>query len=77
MLLSTLLPTFVHLLLALVSILLYVTNSAKWYANLIENSKESESQKMKASAFMAIPTGVLAMALFYLIIYLPYVWLVS
>jgi len=77
MLLSTLLPTFVHLLLALVSVLLYVTNSAKWYANLIKNSKESESQKMKASAFMAIPTGVLAMALFYLIIYLPYVWLVS
>jgi len=75
MLLSTLLPTFVHLILAVISLALYVTKTAKWYALLIEEASESESKKMKASALMAIPSGLLAMVIFYIFLYLPYVFL--
>ena len=71
MLLSTLIPTLLHLLLALVSLLLYVTKTSAWYATLIEKSAERTSYRMKIATFMALPTAVIAMLLYYGVIYFP------
>lgn len=71
MLLSTLLPTLLHLLLALVSIVLYVTKSTDWFVMHIDKSQKSESKQIITSGLLAFPLTILSLILFYILVYLP------
>jgi cellulose synthase/poly-beta-1,6-N-acetylglucosamine synthase-like glycosyltransferase len=76
MLLSTLIPTLLHLLLGLISILLYITRTTDWFIGVIEESQEAENKRIKASAFLALPLTILSFVLFYLLIYVPISWFI-
>lgn len=74
MLLSTLIPTLLHILLALISILLYVTRTTDWFITRIEESQKSENKRIETSALLAFPLTVLSFVLFYLLVYVPISW---
>ena len=73
MLLSTLVPTLLHILLALVSILLYVTRTSYWFIHHVEESQTAENKRIKTSALLAFPLTILSAVLFYLLIYMPFI----
>ena len=65
MLFSTLIPTLLHILLALVSFLLQITNLSPFYAKLIEESELRETKKIKATLFMTVPTSMIFISMLY------------
>jgi len=75
MLLSTLIPTLLHIILALASLLLYITKTTDWLIHQIEEGQKSEAKQMKATAFLAFLFTILALVIFYLLVYIPVSWI--
>ena len=65
MLLSTLIPTLLHILLAISTFGLQITKLSPFYAKLIGESEGRESKKIKAALFMATPTSLIFMLILY------------
>lgn len=78
MLLTTLLPTLIHFLLAIITFILYTSKVSSWYVSQIEDIKENrEDLKMKLTVLLALPSTVISLILSYVCLYLPYSHLIK
>lgn len=78
MLFSTLLPTLIHFLLAVVTFLLYASKISSWYIVKIKNMKENrEDSKIKLAGLLALPSTMISLILSYICLYLPYNYLIK
>jgi len=67
MLASTLVPTVLHFIFAIINFILYITQIAPWYANRIEKSKKYPSQRMLTAFLMSAPMALISFFVLYAI----------
>jgi len=78
MLVTTLFPTLVHFLLAIITFILYVSKVSSWYIFQIEEIKGNrEDQKMRLTVFLSLPSTVVSLILSYVCLYLPYKYFIE